>query len=658
MLGAWAREGFDDEEDDDDEEEDDEGDQHHDTIHSVLESTMNHDDEEGNDDEGDDEEEEDDDDDMDDEDSNPPALATPAAMVREKKPPIEMNDEDDEEAMGEHATTQSRKESQPLATKELGTPKIVIKKRPKAASGLMNARLPSTKASHVTNNSDNKKSATTTVRRRANATGSRRLPKQKKLKPSDYNDTVKTSGLPSFPLPPQTTNYDNLPLPYAFLRGQAWHKTQSDLSVTAQTLLQTLLEEEEFLTIPEEKEDDPQEAHMMAQAVRWVAHKQEQIQNTWRPTVVNAVRPESQPNNTDANKSEPLTDAEIVEWTKKRPSQRTSRPLEQLAYLQSFLAVFEQEEGTKSSTKSGGATGSANSGTGVAARLLLKRCCLAVCPSMVPSALDAEEMAMAALEFLSSTFHSNQDQEDVTALLSPSLLFPSLPLIRPIKVENTIKKRVYVRAYDWSLRDPTFVQSMNALEEVFFNDASSYKWLRRGVFVPPILDDNDGSKATDNKTIGTKKKNASNLNLVFSAEERDQLLRKGKHKLLISTAPKKKPSQSSSPAATLKAPLGRVKKSPGVSNTPTTLSAGPHHTESSLNPPSSTTTPSMIQRTNASLSTEHETEAMEQESPAQVPASSTSGGSLLWSNTTPSPGIPHDDEEEEDDDDDDDDEED
>ena len=258
----------------------------------------------------------------------------------------------------------------------------------------------------------------------------RSLPKQQKL--SQHDDTSSSnkrpktmssvwpssSSSPSFSKPP-------LYLAFAYLQGHAWHPTKSSLSGSARTLLQSLLKDEHFLPWDDDEENTTKSRTEKVLSAALDLVSQQQQQQTNQVVVVHSGLP----------------DSGIVELT--REPRREGR--QRLSYLQSFLSVLQDE-------MQNGSSG------GVPARVLLKRCCLTIAPSRVPAALDAEEMAMAALEFLSSTF-----QPSSSVVPSP----PKLPLIRPVKEENDIKKRCYVPVGTWQLDDPIFVAAMNVLEDWF-----------------------------------------------------------------------------------------------------------------------------------------------------------------------------------------------
>jgi hypothetical protein len=162
--------------------------------------------------------------------------------------------------------------------------------------------------------------------------------------------------------------------------------------------------------------------------------------------------------------------------------------MDQLSFLGSFLMVLEEAEeaaaasATTSTTTASvapalGSAGGAAS-VSVSALDLIKRCCLAIHPSKIPPLMDAEEMAIAALEFLGSN-------STATSANGSSTLLPDLPLIRFVKYEADVRKRFYEKVGSWKLNDDKVtMQQVTALEDVFLSDCSDYRFLRRGVCGP------------------------------------------------------------------------------------------------------------------------------------------------------------------------------
>jgi len=141
----------------------------------------------------------------------------------------------------------------------------------------------------------------------------------------------------------------------------------------------------------------------------------------------------------------------------------------ELSFLASLLKVIEEEE---LEGGGGGATTATYTTNGVTTKVLIKACCLAVEPALVPAWCDAKEMVMAALYFLSSSM--------VPADGASAAIFPTLPLIRPIQEFPDLEKRSYEKAWDWSITgSDQFLQQVLSLERVFYSSAREYRWLAR-----------------------------------------------------------------------------------------------------------------------------------------------------------------------------------
>jgi hypothetical protein len=172
---------------------------------------------------------------------------------------------------------------------------------------------------------------------------------------------------------------------------------------------------------------------------------------------------------------------QTLEWAK----------MDQLSFLGSFLMVIEEAESEAASVaaqphlQDGAAvveTTTKTTTAAVTALDLIKRCCLAINPSKIPPLMDAEEMAIAALEFLGSSTITDNNSSDGSNGNSDTL-FPDLPLIRFLKYESDVRKRSYEKVGTWQLND-SMMQQVAALEEVFLLDCTDYRFLRRGVCGP------------------------------------------------------------------------------------------------------------------------------------------------------------------------------
>jgi hypothetical protein len=130
----------------------------------------------------------------------------------------------------------------------------------------------------------------------------------------------------------------------------------------------------------------------------------------------------------------------------------------ELSFLASLLKVMEEEGGGSVTTK-----------------FLIKACCLSVEPARVPSVCDAKEMVMAALYFLSQSFAPESDGSN----------FLPMPLIRCVHATPDLEKRSYEQHGDWTTRDPSFLDRVLQLEQVFYNSID-YKYLAREHMCPNL----------------------------------------------------------------------------------------------------------------------------------------------------------------------------
>jgi hypothetical protein len=108
----------------------------------------------------------------------------------------------------------------------------------------------------------------------------------------------------------------------------------------------------------------------------------------------------------------------------------------------------------------------------ISARTLIKSCCLAVPPGCVPACMDAKEITMAALHFLSLN------------------VFDGQPLIRAFHGVSDLEKRQYKKAGAWKL-ESIFNHVVDELEKVFLSDTSSTKWIPRLYLAPSQSDGRD-----------------------------------------------------------------------------------------------------------------------------------------------------------------------
>jgi hypothetical protein len=109
----------------------------------------------------------------------------------------------------------------------------------------------------------------------------------------------------------------------------------------------------------------------------------------------------------------------------------------------------------------------------VATKSLFKTCCLAVRPGDVPGSMDAKEMVMAVLQFLSGD--CSTDSADLI----------SLPLIRPVQELADLERRTFHKYGDWTF-DEDFKEKVLRLEQIFVSSPSSWKWLKREFYSPRL----------------------------------------------------------------------------------------------------------------------------------------------------------------------------
>ena len=110
----------------------------------------------------------------------------------------------------------------------------------------------------------------------------------------------------------------------------------------------------------------------------------------------------------------------------------------------------------------------------VPTKTLFKSCCLAVRPGDVPGAMDAKEMVMASLQFLSQDCATSSNE------------LVSLPLIRPNQELADLERRTYYKDGDWSLTDTELRKRILRLEQFFVSSSSSFRWLKREYFSPRL----------------------------------------------------------------------------------------------------------------------------------------------------------------------------
>lgn len=125
-----------------------------------------------------------------------------------------------------------------------------------------------------------------------------------------------------------------------------------------------------------------------------------------------------------------------------------------LSLFASILSVLEEEK------------------TPVSTKTFIRTCCLTLRPGDLPGSVDAKEMVLSALHFLSSDCNVRSDQ------------FVSLPLLRPTQDVGDLEKRNYEKAGNWTLSK--IKEQVLRLETIFLSSPSSWKWLRREAMCPRL----------------------------------------------------------------------------------------------------------------------------------------------------------------------------
>jgi hypothetical protein len=105
-------------------------------------------------------------------------------------------------------------------------------------------------------------------------------------------------------------------------------------------------------------------------------------------------------------------------------------------------------------------------------KVFLSKACLVVQPNTIPGHMDAKDMVLAALHFLSTTYKPK----------SGELL--ELPMIRAVQVYSDLEKRSYQKAGTWKLDD--IETRLLKLEELFLQSPAHWKWLKRETFCPRL----------------------------------------------------------------------------------------------------------------------------------------------------------------------------
>jgi hypothetical protein len=131
----------------------------------------------------------------------------------------------------------------------------------------------------------------------------------------------------------------------------------------------------------------------------------------------------------------------------------------EVSLLASLLAVVDQAGGGSAAVRS---------------QQLVKQTALAVHPSGTPGKMDAKEMVLAALHFLSSEHRTVGGDGRVVI---------ELPLLKPVAEAPDLEKRSYEKAWPWQLG--ALVPAVtDVLEDCFYDCSAHYAWLSRDRFCP------------------------------------------------------------------------------------------------------------------------------------------------------------------------------
>jgi len=111
-------------------------------------------------------------------------------------------------------------------------------------------------------------------------------------------------------------------------------------------------------------------------------------------------------------------------------------------------------------------------------KTMMRSCVLSIRPGSVPANMDAKDMVMAALFFLSRDNPSNSKE------------FLDLPLIRPVVSTEDLEKRSYEKVGTWNI-STDFLIKVGALEIAFMESAASWQDLPRDRMLPCIPYDDE-----------------------------------------------------------------------------------------------------------------------------------------------------------------------
>ena len=104
---------------------------------------------------------------------------------------------------------------------------------------------------------------------------------------------------------------------------------------------------------------------------------------------------------------------------------------------------------------------------------IIRHCCLTIRPGDIPGSIDAKEMILASLSFLSSQFTPGGSTDQLL----------NFPLISAVQDTADLERRTYNKVGDWKLQDIN--DKLQKLEAIFIaSSPKSAKWLRREAFCP------------------------------------------------------------------------------------------------------------------------------------------------------------------------------
>lgn len=112
--------------------------------------------------------------------------------------------------------------------------------------------------------------------------------------------------------------------------------------------------------------------------------------------------------------------------------------------------------------------------------ILLSKVCLVVPPNTIPGSMDAKDLVMAALQFLSSSFDPKSNE------------MMALPLIKAVQRYSDLDKRHYQKSGTWKLDDIDDNKLMK-LEDLYLSSPASWKWLSREFFCPRLTKDEEAT---------------------------------------------------------------------------------------------------------------------------------------------------------------------